>query len=191
VILDAFIPHPDVRERFDTLVEAPASLVLEVASHFDVQRLWPVRAIFRTREILMRATPPVGRRAQGILAETLQLGWGLLVRDERMVVVGARCQPWRGDVTFTAIPPDGFAGYAEPGQVKIAWTLEVEALGPERTRFSHETRAVATDAAARRRFLRYWRWARFGIIAIRWLMMPGVRREAEARWARRTTAGGG
>lgn len=189
MILDAFIPHPDVRERFDTLVEAPASLVLEAACQFDIQRLWLVRAIFRAREILMRATPPRGRRAQGILAETLQLGWGLLVRDERMVVVGARCQPWRGDVTFTAIPPETFAGYAEPDQVKIAWTLEVEALGPARTRFSHETRAVATDAAARRRFLRYWRWARFGIIAIRWLMMPGVRRESEARWARLSTAG--
>jgi hypothetical protein len=59
----------------------------------------------------------------------------------------------------------------------------VEWLGPARTRFVHETRVVATDDEARRRFLRYWRWARFGIVTIRYLMMPAVRRRAEARWA--------
>jgi hypothetical protein len=31
--------------------------------------------------------------------------------------------------------------------------------------------------------LRYWRWARFGIIAIRLLLLPAIRREAERRWA--------
>jgi hypothetical protein len=182
--LDRFIPDPDVCERFDTVVDAPAPLVLDVACAMDIGSLPPVRGIFRLREILLRA-PAVGpRQPQGILAETLGLGWGLLARDPHHVVVGARCQPWRGDVTFTAIPAERFAGYAEPDQVKIAWTLEVEPLGPARTRFSHETRAVATDAAARTRFLRYWRWARFGIVAIRYLMMPAVRRDAERRWAR-------
>ena len=37
------------------------------------------------------------------------------------------------------------------------------------------------DALAR--FHRYWRWARFGIVAIRYLLLPAVRRTAEARWA--------
>jgi hypothetical protein len=41
---------------------------------------------------------------------------------------------------------------------------------------------VATDAPARARFRRYWRWARFGIVAIRLLLLPAVRREAERRW---------
>jgi hypothetical protein len=132
----------------------------------------------------MRASPGRQRTAQGILAETLALGWGLLHRDDRMVVVGARCQPWQGDVVFTAIPAERFAGFNEPEQVKIVWTLEVEAIGAGQTRFSHETRAVATDDTARRRFLAYWRWARFGIVAIRYLMLPAVRRDAEARWKR-------
>jgi hypothetical protein len=53
------------------------------------------------------------------------------------------------NVGFVAIPAERFAAYAEPDQVKIAWTLEAEALGPARTRFAHETRVVATDAGAR------------------------------------------
>jgi hypothetical protein len=66
--------------------------------------------------------------------------------------------------------------------VKIAWTLEAESLGSAVTRFAHETRAMATDAGARIRFRRYWRWARFGIVGIRLLLMPAIRRAAERRW---------
>jgi hypothetical protein len=181
-LLEGFMPGPDVRERFSVTVRAPASIVLDTACQFDLQRLWPARLIFRMREIVMRARVSGRRSPQGILAETLGLGWGLLYRDERLVIVGARCQPWRGDVVFTAIPADEFAAYSAPEQVKIVWTLEADALGPARTRFSHETRVVATDATARRRFRGYRRWARFGILAIRYLMLPAVRREAEARW---------
>ena len=188
--LDRFIPHPDIRERFETTIRAPAELVMEVAGEFDMQSLPVVRAIFWLREKLTRAAPTAPRRPQGILAETRSLGWGLLAEQRgRLVVCGAVCQPWLPDVKFTPIAADRFATYAEPGQVKIAWTLEAEALGPAITRFAQETRAMATDEEARSRFRRYWRWARFGIITIRLLMLPAVRRVAERRWnARRTDA---
>ncbi len=176
------MPRPDVRERFSELVSAPAPLVLDEACGFDLQSVWLVRAIFRTRERVMGVTPPA-RRPRGILDETLSLGWGLLHRDDRLVIAAARCQPWLPEVIFTAIPTDRFAAFSEPGQVKIAWTLEAEPLAADRTRFSHETRVVATDAEARQLFRRYWRWAGFGIVGIRYLMMPAVRRRAEARWA--------
>ncbi len=184
--LDPFIPAPDIRERFESTIAAPAALVMEVATGLDLQSLPLVRGIFRLREILMRApsTPP--RKPQGLLAETLGLGWGLLVeRPGELIVCGATCRPWLADTGFTPIPPERFAGYAEPAQVKIGWTLEAYPLGPASTRFVHETRAVATDAEARTKFRRYWRWARFGIVMIRLLMMPAVRREAERRWAAR------
>jgi hypothetical protein len=42
---------------------------------------------------------------------------------------------------------------------------------------------VATDEPARTAFRRYWRWARFGIIAIRLLLLPAVRRAAEQQWS--------
>ena len=67
--------------------------------------------------------------------------------------------------------------------MKIAWTLEAEEIAPDVTRFAQETQAVATDAQARAKFRRYWRWARFGIVGIRLLLLPAVRREAEQRWA--------
>lgn len=182
--LDRFMPAADVRERFEITVHAPAALVLETAANFDLQSLVLVKAIFGLRERLLGARRPAPRAPQGILEETRRLGWGVLdAAPGRFVVCGARCQPWQPDVRFAALPPGAFAAYAEPGQVKIAWTLEARAVAPEVTRFAQETRAVATDEQARRRFRRYWRWARFGIVAIRLLMLPAVRRAAERRWA--------
>jgi hypothetical protein len=182
--LDRFIPQPDVRECFEISICAPASLVMDVASNFDMQSLPLVKAIFWLREKVLRSGRHAQRRPQGILDEMQALGWGLLAEQRgRLVICGARCQPWLANVTFSALNADDFRAYAEPGQVKIAWTLETDELGPVLTRFAQETRAVATDEAARARFLHYWRWARFGIVSIRLLLLPAIRRAAERRWA--------
>jgi len=182
-LLDRYIPRPDVRERFETTVRAPAALVMEVAAHFDMQSLPAVKAIFRLREVLMGSSAGADRRPQGLLEETKSLGWGVLGEEPgRYVICGATCRPWEADVRFHALPSGTFADCADPGQVKIAWTLETLAMAPDVTQFAQETRAVGTDEDSRRRFRRYWRWARFGIIAIRLLLLPAVRREAERRW---------
>jgi hypothetical protein len=183
-ILDRFIPDPDVRERFETTIHAPADVVMRVAVDFDMHSVAAVRAIFRLREAFLGTTTLSPRRPQGIVEETKSLGWGVLAEQPgRAVVCGARCQPWLAEVRFSALDAEQFASYSAPGQVKIAWTLEAEPIADGVTRFAQETRAVATDAHARRKFLRYWRWARFGIIGIRLLLLPAVRRTAERRWA--------
>jgi hypothetical protein len=185
--LDRFIPQPDVRERHEGLVQAPAALVLDVAMHFDLLSLPLVRAIFWLRGKLMGATPKA-RAPQGLVAETMALGWGVLShRQGRELVMGAVARPWEADVTFTAVPAERFAEFGEADLVKIAWTLEAEPVGHALTRFASETRVVATDAAARAKFRRYWRRAGVGIVLIRWLLLPAIRREAERRF--RTRAG--
>jgi len=57
--LDRFIARPDVRERFETTIRAPAGLVMDVAAQFDMQSLPAVRLIFRMREWLTRSAPSV------------------------------------------------------------------------------------------------------------------------------------
>jgi hypothetical protein len=183
-LLDRFIPQPDVSERFETTIQAPADLVMDVAGALDMQSLPAVKMIFWLREKLTRAARSGPRKPQGILEETKSLGWGVLAeRPGRFVVCGAVCQPWLPDVEFSAVVPDEFTTYAQRDHVKIAWTLEAQAKGPETTRFGQETRVVATDEEARIKFRRYWRWARFGIITIRLLMLPAIRHAAERRWS--------
>jgi hypothetical protein len=184
-LIDRFIPHPDHGGRHETIVRAPAGLVFDVAWNLNLRAHPAVRAIFRLRELLLRATPPAGERPTGLVAETSSLGWGMLAhRPGRELVMGAVTRPWEANVVFRALPADQFAAFSEPDMVKIVWTLEVEPLGPDLTRFRTETRVLATDAGARRKFDRYWRLAGPGIVLIRILTLPGLRREAEQRYAR-------
>jgi hypothetical protein len=189
-VLDNFIPRPFVRERYEITVNAPADIVFETACDFDLLSIPIVRAIFWLRAVLMRAVRPP-RHWTGLVAETRALGWGVLDQEpDRLHVAGAVCQPWVGNVVFIPIPPERFASYSEPDMVKIVWTIEAEPLAPGRTRLATETRVEPTDLAARRKFRRYWRKAGMGIVLIRWLGLPAMRRKAERRWreARRANA---
>ena len=182
-VLDRFIPRFDVRERHEVTIKAPASLVLEVARSFDMQSIPLVRLIFWLRGKLLGARVAAVRHASGLVPDMLRLGWKCLAEvSGRYFVAGAACQPWKAEVVFSSIAPEQFAAYSEPGAVKIAWTLEAESLGPALTCFATETRALATDDQARIQFERYWKLFGVGIIMIRKLLLPAVRRQAERRW---------
>ena len=180
--LDEFIPQPDVGDRQEVVVRAPADLVFEVASQFDLQSIPLIRFIFWLRAALLGARVRGGWKPAGLVAETRAMGWGAL-KDQpgRLYIAGAACQPWQADVHFTPLTPESFPVYAEPDQVKIAWSLEAEPLEPGVTRFATETRVIATDAEAHRKFKRYWRTFGICIVGIRWLLLPRLRRLAERR----------
>ncbi|HVP64297.1 MAG TPA: hypothetical protein VMT82_05340 [candidate division Zixibacteria bacterium] len=180
-ILDKWIPRADHGGRHEITVRAPASVVMHVARNFEMQSIWAVRAIISLRARILGGEPaPVVRK--GLLEEMYGLGWAELEEDgDRFLVAGAACQPWNADPAFDTIPREQFCAYAEPDRVKIAWTLEAEPLGPYKTRFATETRAVATDQESRRKFGRYWRRFGIGIVLIRMLLLPAMRRQAERR----------
>ena len=178
--IERFIPAWDIRTYHETIIQAPASTVFAVAEHFDLQSIPLVKAIFWLRGKILGSTSTSARRPVGLVEETKSLGWGeLSKRTGRELVMGAVTQPWVADVKFATVQPDEFLGFAEPDQVKIVWTLEAVPIEPTLTLFRSETRVRATDAAARARFLKYWRFARFGIELIRRLHLPALRRAAE------------
>lgn len=182
-LLDAFIPRPDIRERHEITIPAPTPIVFEAACSFDLQSIWMIRAIFWLRAKMLGAKNQATVRPEGLVAEMLHMGWGRLAEEpNHFFIAGAACQPWQADVIFSSIPPEQFASFAEPDQVKIAWTLETESLGLALTRFSTETRAVATDDAARAKFQRYWRKFGIGAILIRRLILNALYRQVERRW---------
>jgi hypothetical protein len=180
--LDRFMPTCDVVERHRIAVAAPAGATMAAALDTDLEQSPIIRAIIRTRALVLGATPQIAARPHGLLAQMQAIGWGVLSHEPgREVVVGAVAQPWLANVVFRAIPPDAFAAFAEPGYVKIVWTIRVDPVDDAAAMFRTETRAVATDADARRRFR--WYWARFspGIVVIRLLTLWMVKAEAERR----------
>lgn len=183
-VLDQFIPHPDAGGRHETTVHAPAEVVLDAARNFDIQSIAMVRAIFWLRAKLLGSRARAMPRT-GLVADMLGLGWGVLAEEPgRFFVAGAACRPWLADVVFSPVAPRDFPDYAEPDQVKIAWTLEAKPLGAASSRFATETRVVATDEQARIKFRRYWRVFGIGIVMIRKMLLPALRREAERQWQR-------
>lgn len=175
-----FIPSPDIRERFERRIAAPAEAVMRTAYEFDLQSIWLIRLIINTRKLVLGGTWEK-RVPKGLFEESLEIGWGVL--DEVpgcLLICGAVCQPWFGDVRFKPIPAEKFTAHNEPDQVKIAWSLEAHEISPNETLFVHEVRAVATDHDAKKKFMSYWRWARFGIVAIRLLLLPAIKRRAES-----------
>jgi hypothetical protein len=60
-----------------------------------------VRAIFKTREVVLGSEPDALARPRGLLALTKSIGWGVLAEiPGREVVMGAVTQPWYADVVF-------------------------------------------------------------------------------------------
>jgi hypothetical protein len=184
-LLDRFVPACDIRERHRVRVSAPVEDTYAAALALDLGRSRVVRGVFRARALLMRAAGDRPFPAGTLLQVTQGMGWRVLAeRPGREIVLGAVTRPWEADVLFRGLPPDEFAAFAEPGFVKIAWTLGADPLIGGDSIASTETRAVATDAAARRRFLRYWLLARPGIVLIRRLALRLVRADAERRAGR-------
>jgi hypothetical protein len=185
-LLDRFLPNPEVDEYHRLPVRAPAAITLAAAKELDLQASPIAKAIFWLRAIptLRRGEPFRPEGSRGIVAETLAQGWGVLAEEpDREIVIGAYTQPWHEQVTFHPLPPEEFAGFNQPGYVKIAWTLGAEPLGPNRSQLITRTRVVATDPESRRRFRRYWAPMSAGIILIRYAGLPLMRKEAERRAA--------
>jgi len=180
-LADRFIAAPDAFECHEIVVRAPADLVYDTACRFDLMAVPLIRAIFHWRARLLGAATPVGTWPRGLLAETQALGWRPLAeRPHREIVMGAVTQPWMPDVTFRGLGPEAFVTFSEPDMVRILWTLEVRPdVGG--TRLRTQSRVAGTDTAATRRFRRYWRLFGAGIVLIRLLVLPAIRREAEAR----------
>ncbi len=185
-LLDGFMPEYEISERHHINVDAPAEMTFAAACDMDLLDSRTVRAIIKSRELLLGAHPEENRLPRGLLAQTEALGWRVLTRiPGREIVMGAVTQPWKGNVRFEGVAPDQFAKFHEPDYVKIAWTLRADPAGAEKSVFRTETRVVCTDATARVKFRRYWSFLSPGIILIRRLSLGPLKKVAEYRARKR------
>ena len=169
-------------ERHQIHVAAPAAVTFTAACEIDLRQSSIVGAIFKTREVLLGSRPDSSDRPRGLVPWALSLGWGVLADvPGREIVAGAVTRPWDANVVFQALPPDKFLAFNEPGFVKIVWTLRADPVNDRESVARTETRAVATDPTARRKFRRYWSISSPGIVLIRRVVMRLVKAEAERR----------
>jgi len=190
--LDRFMPEYEVVERHHISVAAPADVTFAALMDMNLEDSHVIRAIFKGRELLLGADADGKPHARGLVAVTKALGWGVLADvPGHEIVMGAVTQPWKANVAFQSLPPGEFAAFDEPGYVKIVWTLRADAVSDDTSVARTETRVVATDAEARKKFR--WYWARFspGIVLIREISLRLVKKEAERRGRNEHQAGNG
>jgi hypothetical protein len=181
-VLDRFIPSPEVAAHHEIAVAAPAAVVLAAAKQMQALDLPLVSTIIKLRELALGGEPDRRQHPQGLLDQMVSIGWVVLAEIAgREIVLGAVTQPWEAAPVFRSIPAAEFASFAEPGYVKIVWTLRADPVDETHSLFSTDTLVATTDPEARRRFRRYWSYVAPGVELIRVAMLRPLKREAERR----------
>lgn len=179
--LDEFAPVFEFYEKHQTLVHAPAGRVYRAIGEVTAREITFFRTLIWIRrfgrsgpENILNA--PADRPLLDVATST---GFLWLAR-----------QPDREDVVGTAVArpkgahrpasPDSFREQEGVGWVKAAMNFKLEALAPDLTRVTTETRVHATDAVSRRKFARYWRVIYPGSALIRVMWLRAIRLRAES-----------
>jgi hypothetical protein len=185
-LIDNFIPEPEVVEHHQICVNAPADVVLDTAKDMEVMNSPVIRAVIRLRELALGGEPDRRPHPTRLLPQMQSIGWVVLAETPgREIVLGSVTQPWQAAPVFRSIPAAEFRGFAEPGYVKIVWTLRADPVSESRSVFHTETRVCTTDAEARGRFRRYWSFVAPGVELIRLVMLRPLKHDAERRMVRR------
>lgn len=186
-ILDQFMPSYDVAIRNDIQVDAPAAITQRAATGLDIQRLTVAGALFTARARLLGGTRDTQNqeeaeteRLSALLPWMESLGWIVLATvPDREVIVGTITRPWEANPTPRVVPAAQFAAFHEPGYVKIATAWGTMPVRADACQFTVRTRVTATDAAARRRFRRYWALFSPGSLLIRVVASRLIKGKAE------------
>lgn len=161
-MLEQLIPAPRKVEVNTQDLAALPMAVWEHVRHGDLGDAPFARALFALRTLPSRLSRgsigPLRLGIDNLLSTPDQPGFQLLGEQPgHELTVGAIGKVWRLDIPFLHVESAiAYAHFAEPGWIKVAWAIRLEALGDAATRLFFELRIDATDEMAWAKFSRYW-----------------------------------
>jgi len=184
--LDEFMPAYHFSEHHETLVHASADQVYRAIQEVRpgevrfLQVLTGIRGLAPGR-LIGRGVPPL--ESQPPILRIAQGGGFLLLDEEpgREIVLGTCGRFWllRGRAPCPGVKNAAdLRSFREPGYAKAVINFHVSPEGAS-CRVSTDTRILATDDGARRRFAAYWRAIYPGSALIRIGWLEAIRRRAE------------
>ena len=183
IVLDQHVPEWDVRERHSIRIAATPAEVLAAARAVTTREVPVLLVLMGLRSLpttLARRSRPRRRLDAPLLDGFERMGFMPLGRvgmrswcTESWAVSGS---PAAGSAAW---PADEFAGFAEPGYAKAGFNFRSSPTATAGCILSTETRVMATDAGARRRFRLYWTLVRPGSGLIRRDWLRAIRSRAE------------
>jgi hypothetical protein len=191
MLIDQYLPYYDATEVQQLQVDAPPEVTYGAIRETDLTDP-EVKALFAIRELPDRLArrwqgePPRDVPERCTFGDLLksEMGWVLLDEEPGIeFVVGSVGRFWRRDYGWKPVPPDQFVAFGEPGYAKIALSFRVEPTEEGESLLRYEARTAATNEAARKRFLRYWRLIHLGVAIVMRRALERIREEAERRGA--------
>ncbi len=181
-LLDRLIPAPRLQEVDHVDLAASPERVWNLVRHGDLARSPVVRAFFALRAIPERVAgthQPSALRVDELRSSPEKPGFSILLEEERQeLAVGAIGKVWHPVIPFQHVPDAAaFLAFAEPDQVKVAWSIRTLALGDRACRLELEVRVDATDDGAWQKFERYFRLIGPGSHLIRHILLRGLANE--------------
>jgi len=182
MILEEQLPEYDVSEKHAIRIASPPRVALAAA-----RALTPREVPLFTLLMALRGLPTMlsSRRRleldQTILDQFVRLGFSVLGEAPDEIAVGGVGRFWRLDGGIRRVAGQDFARFSEPGYAKAGFHFRAEPEQDGGSILRTETRVLATDASARRKFGRYWRVVRPGSGAIRIAWLRAIRSRAERR----------
>ena len=180
-LLDEFVPACQFREVHAIRIHARAEAVFRAVQSVTAREIRFFRLLTwlrsprltRAREDILAAPPD-----RPLLDVALRSGFLLLAEDPpRELVFGTLLC---GLLPRVSRPePRDFMDFDRPGFCKAAMNFRLRDEGGGWVRLTTETRVLALDASARRRFAAYWRVISPGSAFIRRMWLNAVKRRAE------------
>jgi hypothetical protein len=184
VLLDKFVPEYDFGEVHSTRLSALPKRALEEIKLVNLGEMSLVRLLFAVRSIPARVGGKRGlpsEKAESLYEQMLDFGFVLLAEEPgRELVFGGIGQMFKASGGLKPVfrDADEFVAFGEPGYAKVAMNFSVGRVDGS-TELCTETRVLATDAASRRRFGRYWWLIRPGSALVRRSWLGAAKRRAE------------
>lgn len=183
-LLDALMPAFDTNEVHHIWVPATPEktyAALIATTGREIRLLGPLMAL-RTLPALLAGRKPPADKQSTVIDGLVQGGFVRLGEETgREIVLGVVGQFWKpvGNQPTTEVSDrESFLAFAQPDYTKATLNFLVRREGSG-SRIITETRIVGTDAAARRKFRRYWFVIRGGSGAIRRSWLAAIRRRLE------------
>jgi hypothetical protein len=180
-LLDSFMPTYDACEYHETSVASSPQRAYEAVRALDMVKSPIVLALALIRGIPHFLTGKASPTREFTIDHLIDLGFVKLGEEPGVeLVLGVVGRFWRLNSGLHPISAADFASFDEPGYAKAVLNFKVHDRPGASVRISTETRIVATDDDARKKFLRYWRLIGPFSGFIRTRMLAVIKRDAEA-----------
>src|SRR5829696_1214615 len=191
MLLEEIVPEYDFGEVHAVRLCAPPGEALRAVKLVGLGEMPLVRVLFAVRSVPSyvvgrRGLPSAGK--DPLYGQMLDFGFvSIGEAPGRELVVGGIGQMFRasGGRTLDFRDASEFEAFRDQGYAKVAMNFSVRPVGSG-SELRTKTRVLATDAASRRRFGRYWRLIQPGSALVRrnWLAAAAKRAERATFGAR-------